>query len=446
LNIKNNINFTEAALHPLTPRENERPFFEFRISNKEQGSSKFCRIMVNLQTQKFSSYFELPCSLFDIRYSKKILLLIFTIISFSTCTSPPLSKKEKLLQDATHFLWEKQNADGGWHSETHGILKSGQSVSAFVFYQLLQVPDEIYQPTPEQIEKGLQFLRTHCKDGVLGHFNPIILDYPNYATAYALRILKHFNQTQDQVLIQQMRVYLLSQQFTAQRGFQPNHLAYGAWGFGEKYLEEGHHGHVDLSHTRRILQSLQLFDNQEDSVLALSQYFLSILQKNQKDPRPHPTGVTNDKLKYDGGFFASTVTVSTNKGDITNGENPFYKSYATATADGLLALIASGVSTSDKRVQDAFQWLLDHPELEYPEGIPHDDPNQWHRVMFYYHLSVRAQAYRAMNYNEEWENEIVNILLEKQKKDGSFSNPMGAANKEDDPLIATALVIAGFVN
>lgn len=373
-----------------------------------------------------------------------ILFLYLTI--FSTCTSPPLSSNEKLLQNAVNFLWKKQNIDGGWHSETHGILKSGQSVSAFVFYQLLQVPKEIYEPSSEQINNGLFFIRSHCKDGILGHFNPIILDYPNYATAYALRILKHFNKAEDQILIQEMQTYLLDQQFIEHRGFNSENLAYGAWGFGEKFLEKGIHGHVDLSHTRRILQSLQLFNNQPDSIFQKSQNFLSLLQKNPTDLRFHPTGIPNQKAKYDGGFFASTVTFSTNKGDITNEENPYYRSYATATADGLLALIASGISLNDNRVKDAFQWLLNHSKLEYPEGIPQDDSNQWHLVMFYYHLSVRAQAYNAMNHKGDWKNKMVNILLEKQNKNGSFSNPMGAPNKEDDPLIATALVIAGFVN
>ena len=436
-----NIDFTEYAIQPLTPRVTAQTFLniEQETKNKEfrsltnNGDSDDSKLFVKLR----NPLFLIPCSIF------KTLPILFLFL-FSTCTSPTLSPKEKLLHDSVNFLWKKQNIDGGWHSETHGILRSGQSISAFVFHQLLQVPKEIYQPTNEQINNALTFIRTHCKNGILGHFNPIILDYPNYATAYALRILKHFDKAEDQVLIQEMQSYLLSQQFIEQRGFTSEHPAYGAWGFGEKFLEEGQHGHVDLSHTRRILQTLQLIDNQQDSVFFKSQQFLSLLQKKTTDSRLHPTGIPNQKVKYDGGFYASTVTVSTNKGDITNEENSYYRSYATATADGLLALIATGLSHEDQQVQDAFQWLLKHPKLEYPEGIPQDDPSQWHRVMFYYHLSVRAQAYHAMNHTGDWENKMVNILLEKQNKDGSFSNPMGAPNKEDDPLIATALVVAGL--
>lgn len=375
-----------------------------------------------------------------------LLAISFLVFLFSNCSSPTahFSPKDKMLYDAADFLWKKQNADGGWHSETHGILKSGQSVSAFVFYNLLQVPDTIYTPSEKQLKTGLKFLRKHIKDGVLGHFDPIILDYPNYATAYALRIFLHFNKKEDQALIQQMVDYLVEQQFDESRGFSAAHAAFGAWGFGEKFLEDGNHGHVDLSHTRRILQSLQLADYQDNRLYLNALSFFSILQKNTSDQRLHPTGIPSKYATYDGGFFASSVTVSTNKGDILDEENPIYRSYATATADGILGLLATGLPPSDRRVQDALHWLIEHDELEFPEGIPQDDPNQWHRVMFFYHLAVRGQTYRAMNYEEDWENDFVNILLEKQLEDGSFSNPMGAANKEDDPLIATSLVLQVF--
>ncbi|MEM6964265.1 MAG: hypothetical protein AAF573_05835 [Bacteroidota bacterium] len=376
--------------------------------------------------------------------TKHLLFIIFGIGVYA-CHAPAISQREQILTSAVDFLWEKQAADGGWHSETHGILKSGQSVSAFVFYNLLQVPKDIYQPTEEQITSALNFLRKNIKDGVLGNFDPLILDYPNYATAYALRIFWHFDLAEDQPLLDHMTQYLVQQQFTEQRGFSKNHPAYGAWGFGEKFLAESVHGHVDLSHTRRILETLQLLENQPDSIFKNSQIFLSLLQKDTTDTRSHPSGVSSDQVKFDGGFYASTVTVATNKGNLTAGENPLYRSYATATADGLLALLAAGVSQSDARVQAAFRWLLDHPRWEYPEGIPHDDFNQWHRVMFYYHLAVRSQAYRAMKHTKDWKNEIVNVLLGKQSADGSFSNPMGAANKEDDPLLATCFVLQALL-
>jgi hypothetical protein len=46
-----------------------------------------------------------------------------------------------------------------------------------------------------------------------------------------------------------------------------------------------------------------------------------------------------------------------------------------------------------------------------------------------------------MDFDGIWRNEMEVIVSEKQSEDGSFSNPNGAPNKEDDPLLATALAI-----
>jgi hypothetical protein len=40
-----------------------------------------------------------------------------------------------------------------------------------------------------------------------------------------------------------------------------------------------------------------------------------------------------------------------------------------------------------------------------------------------------------------WQQEMIDILKTKQHADGSFSNPEGAINKEDDPMLATAMAV-----
>ena len=92
-------------------------------------------------------------------------------------------------------------------------------------------------------------------------------------------------------------------------------------------------------------------------------------------------------------------------------------------------------------VQKAYQWLQNHPLLDRPEGIPTDDVFEWHRVMFFYHLAVRAEALSHFEGNPVFQAELVKILEEKQHTDGSFMNPFGGLNKEDDPLLATTLAI-----
>ena len=54
---------------------------------------------------------------------------------------------------------------------------------------------------------------------------------------------------------------------------------------------------------------------------------------------------------FDGGFYFSPIVLRANKGRLdTNGEIPFWQSYATATCEGLLALTAAGVAREDNLI------------------------------------------------------------------------------------------------
>jgi hypothetical protein len=360
----------------------------------------------------------------------RYFLLLVLFCCFTACTTPDYHHHPRLCK-AADYLWSQQGVDGGWHSSTHGIMRGGEAMTAYVLWTLLEIPDSVYPKPKKRVDKALTFLRRQIdRHGILGHADPDVLDYPNYATAYGLRILYRYGSSADQVRIQKMKTYLLSQQFTEKRGISPDHPAYGAWGFGEKHLAEGRHGHVDLSHTRRILQSLK---NAEVTETAVFQHARNFLEEVQKVEQPG----------YDGGCYASSVTTGTNKGKTQTDslQQRYYQSYATATCDGLLAYLASGLSIDAPAVQAAYRWLQKHPELEYPEGIPKDDPGQWHRVLFYYHLSVRAEAYSRLHHPGDWPADIRRLLRSRQQEDGHFANPFGAPNKEDDPLLATAMAI-----
>jgi hypothetical protein len=376
------------------------------------------------------------------------LIISIVLCFFSSCdffNSSP--QNETTLQKACNYLWSKQSEDGAWHSETHGILKGGESLTAFLLWTLLEVPETAYRKSSKKVERGLKFIRKHINsEGVLGLSDEYVMDYPNYATSYALRILLKYGTEKDEVLIQKMKKYLLSQQFTEQREIQTSHLAYGAWGFGEE-LEKGMIGHVDLSHTRRVLQALIMTENTPDSSFLKAKNFLLLLQKHPSEKRLQPTKVETSVVPYNGGFYASSVTLGTNKGGILNEEqSEYFASYATATCDGLLALLASGYSKNDEQVQSAFNWLLEHPELNFPEGMDQSDSGQWHLVMVFYHLAARAEAYKAVNHKGSWIGEMQEIITERQLENGSFSNPNGGPNKENDPLLATAFAIIALTN
>ena len=119
----------------------------------------------------------------------------------------------------------------------------------------------------------------------------------------------------------------------------------------------------------------------------------------------------------------------------------FYRSYATATCDGILCLLALGIDKTDPRITSAARWLRANEDWELPGGIPLDDPAPWAESMRYYHLMVRAEVYSALDTPGPWRKTLIGLLARNQLPDGSFLNPEGRLMKEDDPMLCTAYAV-----
>lgn len=360
------------------------------------------------------------------------LVLVFSCFLLTTCQNSRESRHENLRNQAIHiqkkasqWLVQQQQNDGAWHSETHGILKEGVAYTAFIIDALRELPDDVI--SAEQLQEALLFLFNQTDEsGAVGQKGAYVVEYPVYATAYTLKNWKELPISLDTTLSPILSSYLIGQQFNEARGINPDHPAYGAWGFGEQNLPQGEVGHIDLSHSRRVLQAL----------------------RSAGLPNAHPSWqqaaiFLNRLQNQDGGFCSSTYTLGANKAD---DKSHNCVSYATATADGLLALLALPEADSSA-ILLAANWLLANEDWTRPSGITPNRAGNWDKVLFYYHLSVRAQAYEKMlqlgflDNSQEWQQALITMLGEKQDSKGSFSNPWGAPNKEDDPLLATALAL-----
>jgi hypothetical protein len=356
------------------------------------------------------------------------------------------STADEELARAAAWLWAQQAEDGGWHSQTYGLLRSGQALTPFVLNALLDVPEEVAARPPGATERALAFLRLHLNaDAAIGLADPDVLEYPNYSTAYALLCFEKAGAAEDRALVARMERYLLQQQFDEARGFNLDHPAYGGWGFGER-LATGVVGHMDLAHTRRVLEALRASECSDTEAFQRAQHFLRLVQRHSSETRPQPALVTLPAEEpasdvYDGGFYFSPIVLAANKGREEQAPQPHFRSYATATCDGLLALLAAGVSVDDERVQKAADWLRRHPELTRPEGIPLDHPEPWHDALHFYHLAVRSEVYSALNWPGDWREQIRTHLAAQQQGDGSFANTRSHLMKEDDPLLCTALAV-----
>jgi squalene-hopene/tetraprenyl-beta-curcumene cyclase len=354
---------------------------------------------------------------------------------------------DRLQRRACAYLWASQAADGGWHSETHGLFRSGQALTPFILHALTGAPAHVCRPPSGGVARALAFLRLHVSgDGLLGAADEDVLEYPNYATAYGLRCFVRAGSAADAALIRKMRRKLVTEQYTPENGFPAASLAFGGWGFGGR-RSAGKPGHMDIAHTRRVLQALREAGTQDSVLFERAQTFLRLMQRHPSERRPQPVphtliGNVPALARFDGGFYFSPVVLDANKGAVGLDERgAFHASYATATCDGLLALLAAGVPREDERVRAAVDWLARHARLDHPEGIPTGTPQNWGEAVYYYHLAVRAEVDAALGRSGASRSRIADELRPRQRENGSFANDRNHLMKEDDPLLATALAV-----
>ena len=144
------------------------------------------------------------------------------------------------------------------------------------------------------------------------------------------------------------------------------------------------------------------------------------------------------------GLFSSPTISYANKGrtavDPKSGK-PFFRSYSTATCDGILALLALDTSTDNRFLKDASEWLKNNEDWESPTGIPLNDPAPWRESMTVYNIMVQSEAFSALNLEGNWRHHLIQTLRDRQRKDGSLANMNGKLMKEDDPLISTSYAL-----
>ena len=128
--------------------------------------------------------------------------------------------------------------------------------------------------------------------------------------------------------------------------------------------------------TRYVLQALAAAESRDDPAWARARVFVERCQNP------------------DGGFFFSTVVVDANKAG--EGPDARYRSYGTATANGILALIALGDSPSSERVRSAARWLAEHDRPDGAPGFVGDAYRRWAPGLRFYYAAASVEAFEAV--------------------------------------------------
>ena len=313
------------------------------------------------------------------------------------------------LRAATRYLWSRQGEDGGFHSTTYGLLRSGQSLTPFVLLALLGAPESESSPKRGAIGRALEFIKANTNaDGALGLMDDTAADYPNYATALAVSSIVKAKTPGYEPVIERMIGQLRAQQFSEANGWSQQDAPYGAWGMGGTIHRPPEAGHVDLSMTRHVLEALHLSGaSPTDPAINRALVYLSRSQN------------------FDGGFYFSAVNPEINKAGNNGGG---FASYSTATADGVLALRAAGVDDEDPRIKKAIAWLVQHHQPDRAPGFE-ETGQKWAGGLRFYYAHAISRVLPQLP-----------VELPEQGEDGSFRNEVNLV-KEDDPLIATAFAL-----
>src|SRR5215471_15972646 len=161
------------------------------------------------------------------------------------------------LERTARYLWSQQAEDGGFHSATYGLLRSGQSLTPFVLDALLKAPAS-KPPRSDAVDRALAFIKRNTNaDGALGRMDETSADYPNYATALAVSVISRAGRPSAMNDLAPMVAQLREQQFSEANGWSSKDAPFGGWGMGGPIRRPPNAGHVDLSMTRYVLEALR---------------------------------------------------------------------------------------------------------------------------------------------------------------------------------------------
>ncbi len=320
------------------------------------------------------------------------------------------------------WLLSQQASDGAWRSKTYGQLRGGAGNTALAVYALSVAWPELSPAQQSQVKRGINFLVAHQDSA--GFVRGVdAAEYPTYGTALTAIAIERTGLDDWKAPRARMLSYLRGAQSLTAHEPVTSPRDIGGWGLtGGDPEDPSSFALANVSTTRLALTALRGETPTAD--LPRSIEFLGQLQDRRRD-----------SADYGGFHFVTVPDDSLNKAGFSakGGGDLHARAYASATADGLLALRAAGVTADDERVKSAAAWLEKSRKTgaaNVPAGL------KYYRSAA---LALVLAAAGVLDPGAEGER-ISRELASLQRLDGSWVND-DTAMREDDPLVATAFAI-----
>lgn len=330
----------------------------------------------------------------------------------SSGRSPTPSEAEHALTHGVQWLLERQEPDGSWRSATYGQFKDGDALTALVV-RSLQTAHADHPETQAAIASGIRFL-----EGLAEHArDPERVQFPTYSSSLAIETLPESP-------AREMWLELLrSRQLTEELGWEREDKEYGGWGYSVTQPIKPKPNELaapliesNVSATTFAIDALKSLDAHGDACgPALA--FMSRMQNE------------------DGGFHFIYDDPVRNK---AGGEDGQFFSYGSTSSDGFRVLHACGGEGEAR----AAAWLRkNYDGTRHPgEFVERHEPDR--DGLYYYWAASVARSFTEVPEAapRKWRGELMRTLVDRQREDGSWENPVPTM-RENDPVVATAFAV-----
>jgi hypothetical protein len=329
------------------------------------------------------------------------------------------------------WLLKKQMADGGWHSVTYGGLRDGAAVTSLAIYTFSLLPGEERTDVRRAVEAAGKFLQLGSEKRRTIASPDGSLDYPTYAAALILTASRRFPALAKPLPRERLLEYLLTAQVNAARGFEQDSPEFGGWDLLGNDDASGISTGANVSVTNYALEALR--DEKSAAAKTARELAKAWLLRAQK-----ATG--------DGGFaFTADAPSNNNKALWQDKERQQPRSYGSPTCDGIQALLHCGLKPDDEPVAAAINWLVEHPAIEIVPGFEALPAELgWRDGLRFYFAQSLARVLRHLPpaVAEDRADKLAKWLIQEQSG-GAWQNA-SSRMREDDPLIATSLVLTAL--
>jgi hypothetical protein len=336
---------------------------------------------------------------------------------------------------ALGYFARRQSADGAWRSERYAAFRDGDALTPVVLCAAQTAPAA--SGIDAVMGRGLRWLE-RLTDKQAWRGEPWEeLRYPLFTASYAAQV---FVRAGDDRRAAMWAGVIERFGISAEHGWPADDPACGAWGDAP----------APPSYSRPVPDMLA--PNISATALAVQALGAAGRQASVQAARPFMERCQNFGSSPasefdDGGFFFAIDDPIRNKAGVAGHDEAGrerYRSYGSATCDGLLALRACGLRDDHPRMRAGLEWLRRQSEGLAHSGAWPTRREQARESLVFYYAQALATILATLDpmplWAEDCRRELRAALTARQSREGSWQ---GAApdSCEDEPLLATAFAL-----